>query len=71
MSSLLTLLLPPWGCQLPQLLQSHPQLLHWGTHAQSNGWLQTSASVFVRLWQSLTGDSHISLLLESTSWNPQ
>ena len=29
--------------------------------AQSNGWLQASSSVFVRLWQSLSGDSHIRL----------
>ena len=27
-SGLLTLLLPPQGCKLPQLLQSLPQLLH-------------------------------------------
>jgi hypothetical protein len=38
-SSLLTLLLPPWGCNPPQLLQSLLQLLHWGPRAQSNGWL--------------------------------
>jgi hypothetical protein len=29
--------------------------------AQSNGWFQSSSSVFVRLWQSLSGDSHIRL----------
>ena len=31
---LLTLLLPPWGCNPPQLLQSFLQLLHPGPHAQ-------------------------------------
>jgi hypothetical protein len=48
--SLLTLLLPPWGCKLPQLRHSLLQLLHQGPHSQSNGWLQASNSVFVRLW---------------------
>jgi hypothetical protein len=47
---LLTLLLPPWGCKPPQLL-----------HAQFNSWLwaSTNASIIVRFWQSLSGDSHI------------
>jgi hypothetical protein len=40
---------PPWGCKAPQLLQFLLQLLHLGPHAHSNGWLQASASVFVRL----------------------
>jgi hypothetical protein len=60
-SGWLILLLPTWGCKPPQLLQSLLQLLHWGPCAQSDGWLQASASVFVRLWQSLSGDSHIRL----------
>jgi hypothetical protein len=34
-----------------------------GEHcAQSNGWLRASTSVFVRLKQSLSGDSYIRLL---------
>ena len=70
-SGLLTLLLPPWGCKPPQLLQSLFQLFQPGPHTQYNGWLQASSSVFVRLWQSLSGDSHIRLLSESTSWHPQ
>ena len=36
-----------------------------------NGWLQAPASVFVRLWQSLLGDSHIRLPSASTSRHPQ
>jgi hypothetical protein len=39
--------------------------------AQSNGWLWISSSVFVRLCQSLSGDSHIRLPSASTSWHPQ
>jgi hypothetical protein len=38
--------------------------------AQSNGWLQSSASVFVRLWQSLSRDSHIRIPSARTSWHP-
>jgi hypothetical protein len=30
-----------------------------------------SASVFVRLWQSLSGDSYIRILSACTSWHPQ
>jgi hypothetical protein len=33
------------------------------------GWLRASASVFVRHWQSLSGDSCIRLLSASTSCN--
>jgi hypothetical protein len=36
-----------------------------------NGWLQASASVFVRLWKSLSGDSYIRLLSASPCWYPQ
>jgi hypothetical protein len=39
--------------------------------AQSDGWLQTSASVLVRLWQSLSGDSYTMLLSASNSWHQQ
>ena len=70
-SGQLTLLLPPWVCKPPQLLQSLLQLLHRGPHTQSNGWLRASASVFVRLWQSLSGDSHIRLPSASSSQHPQ
>jgi hypothetical protein len=38
---------------------------------QSNGWLRASTSVFVRLWQGLSGDSLIRLLSACTSWHPQ
>jgi hypothetical protein len=38
---------------------------------QPNDWLYESTSEFVRLWQSLSGDSYIRLLLASTSWHPQ
>ena len=51
-----------WAANPPRLLQSLLQLLHLGPHAQSNGWLRASTSVFVRLWQSLSGDSQIRLL---------
>ena len=40
-SGLLTLLLPPWGCKPPQLLQSLLQLLHRGT-LRSVQWLAAS-----------------------------
>jgi hypothetical protein len=39
--------------------------------AQSNGWLKVSTSVFVRLWQSLSGDSHIRLPSASTFCHPR
>ena len=61
----------PMGLQTPQLLQSFLKLLHWGYHAQSNGWLRTFTSVFVRLWQSLSENSYIRLLPATTSWHPQ
>ena len=38
-----------------------------GTLCSVNGWLQASASVFVSLWQSPSGDSYIRLLSASTS----
>ena len=52
----------------PSVLSLTPPL---ETNAQSNGWLQASASVFVRFWQSLSGDSYIRLLSVCTSWHPQ
>ena len=60
-----------WGCKPLQLLQSFLWLLFWGPRAQSNGWLRASASVFVRLWQGLSGDSYIRLPSAGTSWHPQ
>ena len=53
-----------WYCcsSYGMLLQSYLKLLHWGPHAKSNGLLQASAYVFVRLWQSLSLDSYIRLL---------
>ena len=45
--------------------------LHWGPHAQSNGWMWALTTVFVWLWQSLSGDRYIRLLSASTSWHPQ
>jgi hypothetical protein len=60
-------------CQIRplQLLQSFPQLLYWGPCAQTDGWLQALVSVLVRIWQSLSGDSHIRLPSASTSWHQQ
>jgi hypothetical protein len=60
-----------WGYKPLQLLQSFLQNLHWGSHAMSNGWLQASASVYVRIWQSLPGDNYIRFLSACTSWHPQ
>jgi hypothetical protein len=60
-----------WGCKPLHVLQSFPKLLLSGPHAQSNGWLWASASVFVRLCQSLSRDSYIRLLLACTSWHSQ
>ena len=42
-----------------------------GNLPQSNGWLPASSSVFVRLWQSLSGGNHIRLPSASTSCCPQ
>jgi hypothetical protein len=62
---------PPWGCKPPQLLQSPFQLPYWGLHTKSNGWLWASTSVFVRLWQSLSGDRYVRLLSASSSQHQQ
>jgi hypothetical protein len=64
--SCLLLLFFPWGCIPLQLIQYFLLLLHWRPHSQSNGWLRTPKSVFVRHWQSLSGDSYIRLLSAST-----
>jgi hypothetical protein len=58
------LLCLPWGCKL---VQSSPQLLHWGSHAQSYSWLQVSTSASIMLLQSLSGDIYIMFLSASTS----
>jgi hypothetical protein len=42
-----------------------------GTSCSVQWLLQASASVFVRLWQSLSGDSYIRLLSACTSWHSQ
>ena len=70
-SGWMILLLFLWDCKPPQLLQSFLYLLHWESCAQSNSWLWASASVFVKLWQDLSGESCIRLLSASTSWHPQ
>jgi hypothetical protein len=54
----------PVGLQSPSV----PSVL---SLTRSNGWLRASTSVFVRLWQDLSGDSHIRLLSACTSWHPQ
>ena len=50
----LTLFLLPWGSKLLHLPQFFLQLFHLQFCTQFNGWLQASASVFVRLSQSLS-----------------
>jgi hypothetical protein len=61
---LVHIVFPSMGLQTP----SAPSAL---SLAQFNGWLGTSTSVFVRHWQSLSGDSYIRLLSASTCWHPQ
>jgi hypothetical protein len=60
-SGLLTLLLAPWGCKLSSfqslLPPPHPLL----SPMVGCEHLPLYLSVFVRLWQSLSGDSHIRL----------
>jgi hypothetical protein len=46
-------------------------IIYWGPCSQFNGCLETSASLFVRLWQGLSGDIHIRLHSACTSWHPQ
>jgi hypothetical protein len=61
----------PMGLQTPlapSVLSLTPPL---GTLAKSNDWMGTSASVFVRLYQSLSGDSCNRLLSASSSWRLQ
>jgi hypothetical protein len=61
---------PSMGLQTPSAPSVLSLLLFWGNHAQSNGWLWASTTVFVRLLQNLSGNSYIRLLLVSTSWHP-
>jgi hypothetical protein len=56
-SGWLILLLFLWGCKPIQLLQPLPELLHWDLCTQSDVWLHTSASVLVRIWQGLSGET--------------
>jgi hypothetical protein len=56
----------PMRCKPLQLLQSFPELLHLGPCAQSKGWLQVSASEFVRLWNTAISDFVCKLFLESS-----
>ena len=56
-----------WGCKPFSSLGPFSS----SSIALSNGWLCASTSVFVRLWQSLSGDSSNRLLLSCTSWHPQ
>ena len=65
---LVHIVVPPMGLQIPSapwVLSLAPSL---GT--QSHGWMWESTSVFVRHWQSLSGDRYIRLLSAST-WHPQ
>jgi hypothetical protein len=67
---LVHIVVPPTGLQIPSapcVLSLTPAL----RTLCSNGWLWASTSVFVRLWQSLSGDSYIRLLSASTCWHPQ
>jgi hypothetical protein len=69
-AGLLTLLLPPWAANP---LSSFSLIFNSSITdpVLSIGWLQAFPSVFVRLWQSLLGDSHIRLPSTSTSQNSQ
>jgi hypothetical protein len=58
------------GLQTPSDLSVLSLTPPLGSHAQSSGWLQPSASVYVRIWHSLSGDSYIRLPSASTSWHP-
>jgi hypothetical protein len=62
---------PPMGLQTPSATSVLPLTPPLGSLAQSDGWLQVFASVLVRLWQSLSGDSYIRLLSASISWHQQ
>jgi hypothetical protein len=58
------------GLQTPLerlVLSLSPRLWSWC----SIQWLAVNISVYVRLWQSLSGDSYIGILLANTSWHPQ
>lgn len=54
-SGLFTLLLPQWGCK-PSTSSVLFQIPPPGPHAQYNGWLKASSSIFVRFWQILSED---------------
>ena len=59
------------GLQNPSVPSVLSQLFRWRPHDQFKGWLRAPPFVFVRLLQSLSGDSYIRLLSASTSWHPQ
>ena len=59
------------GLQTPSSPSVLPLTPPLGCYAQSRGWLQASASVFVSIWQILSGDSYIRLLSACTSWHQQ
>jgi hypothetical protein len=42
-----------------------------GSLAQSDGWLQESVSVFVKLWYNLSEDNYLRFSSASTSWHEQ
>jgi len=68
---LIDIVVLPMGLQTPSAISVHSLTPPLGTPSHSNRWLQASASVFDRLWQSLSGDSFIRLLSWCTSWHPQ
>jgi hypothetical protein len=66
---LVHIVVPTMGLQTPSapwVLSLAPSL---GTLC--NGWLRASTSVFVRQWQSLSGDRYFCVLSASTCWHPQ
>jgi hypothetical protein len=66
-SSQLTLLLPLWASSSLSSFSPFTNSSIVYSCTQYNGWVQAYASLFVRLWQSLSGDSHILLLSASTT----
>jgi hypothetical protein len=57
----LTLLLPLWGCKPLSSFSPFSNSSIMTPCDQIDGWLWAFASVFVRLLQSLSGDSHVRL----------
>jgi hypothetical protein len=70
-SGWLILLFFLWGCKPLQLLQYFLYLLHWGPHWGPHVQSMVGCehlTLFVRLWQSLWGDSYIRLLSACTEF---